>query len=79
METFAIPRESHMDDPVLTIRETATLLKLSERTVYDMAKEGKLPGALKMGNSWRIMRDELMAWMKSQSTPASIAKRNRGL
>ena len=37
------------DEPLLTIKEVASLLKLSERTAYAMAKEGRLPGAMKVG------------------------------
>ena len=51
------------DEPVLTIKEVATLLKISERTVYAMAKEGRLPGAVKVGGSWRVMSAKLLAWL----------------
>ena len=33
------------DEPVLTIKDVAALLKMSERAVYAMAKEGSLPGS----------------------------------
>ena len=53
------------DDTVLTIKETAALLKMTERTVYAMAKEGRLPGAAKVGGSWRVMRGTLMSWLEA--------------
>ena len=56
------------DEPVLTIKETAALLKMSERTVYLMAKEGRLPGAVKLGGSWRVVRAKLLAWLDAEST-----------
>ena len=58
------------DEPVLTIKEVATLLKISERTVYAMAKEGRLPGAVKVGGSWRVLRSKLMAWLEAGGDPA---------
>ena len=58
------------DEPVLTIRETAALLKMSERTVYLLAKEGRLPGAVKLGGSWRVVRGRLLAWLDTNCAPA---------
>ena len=43
----------------LTPEETAKLLRVTRRTVYNWLKEGKLP-ALKYGRSWRIHRSELL-------------------
>lgn len=51
-------------EPVMTIKETATFLKMSERTVYLMAKDGRLPGAVKVGGSWRVLREKLMDWLE---------------
>lgn len=47
----------------LTIEEVAELLRLSERSVYSMARSGKLPGAAKVGQKWRVNRAALLAWM----------------
>ena len=48
---------------LLTIDETATLLKLSDRTVYAMLREGRLPVAAKVSGKWRVDRDKLLAWI----------------
>ena len=40
------------DEPVPTIKDVAELLKVSEHTEGGMAKEGRLPGAVKVGRSW---------------------------
>ena len=48
---------------LLTIDETAALLKLSDRTVYEMLRTGRLPGAAKVSGKWRIDRDKLLAWI----------------
>lgn len=38
----------------LTIREVCDLLKIGERTVYHLCRTGKLGGAAKVGNQWRV-------------------------
>lgn len=54
-------------DDILTIREVAEMLKLTEKTVYRLATEGEIPG-VKIGGSWRFRRDEIEALTKSMST-----------
>jgi excisionase family DNA binding protein len=49
----------------LTIKEVCALLRLGERTVYDLAREGKLVGAAKIGGQWRVNREKLMAWLEA--------------
>jgi len=49
-------------DDILTIDQTAQLLKVSSRTVYDLVSEERVPGkifAKKVGRSWRILRREI--------------------
>ena len=48
---------------LLTIDETAALLKLSDRTIYAMLREGRLPGAAKVSGKWRIDKRKLLAWV----------------
>ena len=43
----------------MTVLEVAELLKVSDRTVYDLCRQGLLPGAAKIGKQWR---DDLLAW-----------------
>jgi len=47
----------------LTIPEVCTLLRLAEKTVYTMCREGRLPGAVKVGNQWRVEHEKLRAWL----------------
>ncbi len=49
----------------LTTEEVCALLKLSDRTVYDLCRKGKLPGAAKVGGVWRVERAVLVAWLKA--------------
>ena len=62
-------RNTMPDEPtLLTIKQTAALLKVSERTVYAMAQSGRLAGAVKVGGSWRVVRSKLLAWLDMEST-----------
>ncbi len=47
---------------LLTIPETSELLRIGERTVYQMCREGRLPAA-KVAGHWRIRRRDLEAWL----------------
>jgi excisionase family DNA binding protein len=44
---------------LLTVEEVATVLRVSERTVKDLASEERLPGAVKVGKVWRFSRTAL--------------------
>lgn len=54
-----------MTDEILTIKEVAEYLKLSEKTAYRLASDGKLPG-FKVGGSWRFKREDVLAWIEEQ-------------
>ena len=55
-----------MPEDILTIRVVADYLKVTERTLYRLVQEGKLP-AFKVGNSWRFRREDLERWISDQS------------
>ena len=54
-----------MADDILTIKEVADYLKLTERTLYRLVQEGKIPG-FKVGNSWRFKRADIERWIEDQ-------------
>ena len=45
---------------VMTIPETAAWLRINPKVTYKLAKRGQLPGAMKVGGSWRVYRAALM-------------------
>lgn len=63
-----------MNDPIMTIREIASELKLAEKTVYAMASEGGLP-AFKIRGQWRVRRGDFERWLSQQAgaLPAKVA------
>jgi len=49
----------------LTVSEVASLLKLSESTVYTMVRAGDIP-AVKLGNQWRVSETRLDEWLEEK-------------
>ena len=60
-------KESH---PILTVKEAACYLRLSEMTILRLANQGALPGA-KVGRQWRFPREAIL---KLVGSPESAAK-----
>jgi len=58
-----------MDADILTLPEVAGLLRLSEKTTYRLAAEGKLPG-FKVGGSWRFRRIDIDVWIEQKKAEA---------
>jgi excisionase family DNA binding protein len=54
-----------MDTDIMTVRDVAEYLKLTEKTTYRLVSEGELPG-FKVGGSWRFRRSEIEKWIKKQ-------------
>jgi len=55
-------RESNMKDEIMTIKDLSSYLKINEKTIYKLAKQGKLPG-IKIGGMWRFKKDAIDNWM----------------
>lgn len=54
---------------VLTLKEAATYLRLSERSLYELARGGRVPGA-QLGGKWLFPRHLLARWLTARSDPA---------
>ena len=54
-----------MPDEILTLKEVAQYLKLTEKTAYRLAAEGKLPG-FKVGGGWRFKHEDIACWIEEQ-------------
>jgi excisionase family DNA binding protein len=53
----------------LTIAEAAAALGVSERHLYQLARDGRLPGALRLGNRWLIPRRALERLLGQDEQP----------
>ena len=51
---------------IMTLREVAEYLRLTEKTTYRYALEGTVPG-FKVGGSWRFRKGDIDAWIDQQS------------
>ncbi len=54
-----------MTEQIMTLKEVAAYLKLTEKTAYRLSAEKKLPG-FKVGGSWRFKLSDLEAWIEQQ-------------
>lgn len=54
----------------LTVRDSARLLNVSEKTIYRWVKQGKLP-AFRVNEQYRFNRAELLEWATSQRVNVS--------
>ena len=62
---------------IMTIEEVASYLRVSERTIYDWAQKGEIPGG-KLGTAWRFKREDIEKWVdgrlsRSESKKAGVA------
>ena len=49
--------------PVMTRVQVQEALQISRATFFRLVEDGKLPGAKKVGGSWRVVREKLEAWL----------------
>jgi len=54
---------------ILTTKELAEYLKLTEVTIYKYANEGKIPG-FKIGSRWRFDKEKIDDLLKADETEA---------
>lgn len=55
--------DAQNDGEVMTIRDVAQYLRISEAKVYELARSGTIP-ALRIGKSWRFQKDLLKDWIR---------------
>jgi excisionase family DNA binding protein len=56
---------------LLTTKEAAKLMKVSDRTLWGWSNEGKMPKPIRIGQSVRYCYDELRAWTNAGCPPQS--------
>ncbi len=49
----------------LSVRDVATLLNVTEKTIYRLAQKHELPG-FKVAGTWRFLRGDIFQWIASQ-------------
>jgi len=59
-----------MSEDILTIRDVAEYLKVTEKTVYGLVQKRVIPG-FKVGGQWRFRREDLEDWINRQQEDQS--------
>ena len=50
------------DDEILTVGQVSKFLKLHQRTIYKLVRNGMIPGR-RVGKKWRFLRSEIMNFL----------------
>lgn len=58
----ALGKGFNQDDEMITCREAAATLSMSEKGLRQLARERQVPGARKVGGVWRFSRVALSTW-----------------
>lgn len=56
---------------LMTVREVADYLRVSEKTIYRLLKQGHIPGT-KVGNQWRFDKTAIDKWLQRDSGGAKV-------
>jgi excisionase family DNA binding protein len=51
------------DDEILTVGQVSKFLKLHQRTIYKLVRNGMIPGR-RVGKKWRFLRSEIMKFLQ---------------
>lgn len=62
---------------MLNLEETAGFLRVSNQTVYNMIKDGRLK-AHKVGREWRFVKGDILAYMNAYSNESFISMAAKG-
>jgi excisionase family DNA binding protein len=62
--------ENNPEKLLLRLGEAAVILSLSRAKTYQMAKDGQIPGVIRMGKSVRVSAAALQAWVKELAEAA---------
>ncbi len=52
-----------MENQVLTIKQVAEYLQVTEKTIYTLVQEGNIP-AFKVRGQWRFKREDIERWIE---------------
>jgi excisionase family DNA binding protein len=58
---------------LMTVKDVATYLAVTERTVYRLVKDHRLP-AYKVGGQWRFKADMIEGWIQKDGAMESLAE-----
>jgi len=65
-----------MNESVLTIKQIAEYLNVTERTIYNLLQRGELPG-FKVGVAWRFRKEDIDRWIQKNMKKQNPKVRQR--
>jgi excisionase family DNA binding protein len=74
------PQEEERTEPepaVLNVEELAALLRVNRKTVYEALSRAEIPGARRIGGTYRILRGAVIDWLASSQDRVARSRRNR--
>jgi excisionase family DNA binding protein len=60
----------------ITVDELAQLLRVNRKTVYEALSRAEIPGARRIGGTYRISRDAVLRWFASGQDRVGRSRRN---
>ena len=57
----------HVEPATIKVEEAAHILGIGRQTAYELAREGKLPGALRLGRRIVVSRKALEAFLECRN------------
>lgn len=67
-------RAPSVDSPVLTVDELAALLRVNRKSVYEAIACGEIPGVRRIGRTFRVSREAVLAWLREGRVSRSRRK-----
>src|SRR6476659_6178884 len=56
---------------LLTVDETASLLRTTKKAIYTMVERGQIPGVTRLGRRVLVRSEDLLRWLDHNRTPSS--------
>jgi excisionase family DNA binding protein len=69
--------EAEPQPSVMNVEELAALLRVNRKTVYEALSRGEIPGARRLGATYRILRGAVLDWLASGQDRVARSRRNR--
>jgi excisionase family DNA binding protein len=69
MPTLAETAKQPSVPSLLTVDETAALLRTSRRAIYAMVERGQIPGVIRLQRRLLFRADQLVHWLDQKSAP----------
>ena len=77
MSEDSIQQRRNEGNAIMTVKDVAEYLRVSEAKVYRLAKDGELP-VFRVGKAWRFRRDLLDDWLSRRAEMSMKVEADQG-